>query len=118
MCERPLIDAFKIGADVLRKIETSPLLTSARVIFYVRFSPITLDFFDAARILCGDGVYVTVRRPPVCPSVCPIVRQPLRRAVGIMGSVMLTAELTRLNTDLFLIALDHYFAPGRGGEVL
>jgi len=111
MCERPLIDAFKIGADVLRKIETSPLLTSARVIFYVRFSPITLDFFDAARILCGDGVYVTVRRPPVRPSVCPIVRQPLRRAVGIMGSVMLTAELTRLNTDLFLIALDHYFAP-------
>jgi len=77
-------------------------------------------------------VYVTVKRPSVRPSVCPIVRQPPRRAAGLLlrapradisidsggrwrpaadgaaarrsavnvGSVTLTAELTRLNPGL------------------
>ena len=41
---------------------------------------------DTSRIACG--VYETVDRPSVCPSVCPVDRQQQRRAVGLLLSAV------------------------------
>ena len=77
-------------------------------------------------------VYVTVGRPSVRPSVCLSHRLTATTACGglrsatSVGSVMLTAELTRLNTDLFIsytkqrISIRHHrgFTKGAANRLL
>jgi len=40
-------------------------------------------------------IYVTVNRPSVCPSVCPVDRQQQRDAAGLLLSVQLAGDIDR-----------------------
>jgi len=46
-------------------------------------------------VLCGAGVYETVRCPPVCPSVCPI-RTLQQRAAGLLLWARRVGDIDRL----------------------